>query len=66
MRSTSSDLIGQNLEGESIPLAFKRNEGTEIVPAPIAYAPDLWLKLEGFLNNCDESGQRYKHSKRFA
>ena len=60
MRSVSSQLIGQNLEAETIPLAFKRDSGNEIIPAPIAYIPDLWMKVEGFLNNCDESGQRYK------
>ena len=56
MRSVSSNLIGQNLEAETIPLAFKRDGGEEIIPAPIAYAPDLWSKVERFMNTCDESG----------
>ena len=59
MRSVSSELIGENLEAETIPLTFKKDGGEEIVPAPIAYAPDLWGKVEALINNCDESTQRY-------
>lgn len=59
MRSVSSEIIGEDIEAETIPLSFKRDGGEEIMPAPIAYAPDLWMKIERFLNSCDESGQRY-------
>ena len=32
MRSVSSQLIGQNLKAETIPLAIKRDSGNEIIP----------------------------------
>jgi hypothetical protein len=59
MRAVPSQLVGENLEAETIPLTFKRNGGEEIIPAPIAYAPDLWLKMEGLMNSSDDSTQGY-------
>ena len=55
MRAVSSELIAENLVAETIPLSFRRDGGDEILPAPIAYAPDLWMKVEGFLNSASET-----------
>ena len=64
MRSVSAELVGENLEAETVPLTFRLKDGGEdIRPAPIAYAPNLWMKVEDMLNNSDDSSRGYATSE---
>ena len=64
MRSVSAELVGENLEAETVPLTFRlKDGGEEIRPAPIAYAPNLWMKVEDMLNNSDDSSRGYATSE---
>lgn len=62
MRNISADLLGENLVAETIPLTFRQKDGgEEILPAPIAYTPNLWGKVENLLNHSDDNTQGYIH-----
>ena len=62
MRRVSAEVIGENLEVETIPLTFKlKAGGEEILPAPIAFAPNLWAKVEDVLNHSDDSTHGYMY-----
>ena len=50
MRQRASALIGTNMSAEMIPLLFKHKGGAdEIKPAPIAYIPHLWARIQTVL-----------------
>ena len=58
MRAVSEDIIGENLKADTVPLTFRlKDGGEEILPAPIAYTPNLWQKIEDMLNSSDGSNE---------
>ena len=57
MREVSREIIGENLEAIMTPLSFKlKDGGEEILPAPMACVPNLWAKVEDFLNHHNSQG----------
>eukprot|EP00731_Ephydatia_muelleri_P036064 Em0197g9a len=57
MRQRASALIGTNMSAEMIPLLFKHKGGAdEIKPAPIAYIPHLWARIQTLLEQNDVTG----------
>ena len=57
MRQRASALIGTNMCAEMIPLLFKHKGGAdEIKPAPIAYIPHLWARIQTLLEQNDVTG----------
>ena len=62
MRKTSEDILGENLEALTAPLTFRLQDGgEEIHPAPMAFVPNLWVKIEELLNHNDDREQGYIH-----
>ena len=57
MRKEAKLLIGDNLKAELAPFSFKHRDGGEVIQeAPIAYIPNLWMKIKDQLDqNCDET-----------
>ena len=52
MRTISAQIVGDNLKAEAVPLSFRlKDGGEEIRPAPMAYIPNLWQKIEDMLNS---------------
>ena len=57
MRQRASALIGTNMSAEMIPLLFKhKGRADEIKPAPIAYIPHLWARIQTLLEQNDVTG----------
>ena len=57
MRQRASALIGTNMSAEMIPLLFKHKGGADdIKPAPIAYIPHLWARIQTLLEQNDVTG----------
>ena len=54
MRLKADDLLGDNFKAEMVPLSFKhQNSGNIIKPAPLAYIPHLWDRVENILEQSD-------------
>ena len=60
MRAVSAQVVGENLKTEAVPLSFcLKDGGEEIRPAPMAYIPNLWQKIEDMLNESDNNITEY-------
>ena len=60
MRAVSNQIVGENLKAEAVPLSFRlKDGGEEIRPAPMAYIPNLWQKIEDMLNESDNNITEY-------
>ena len=60
MRAVSNQVVGENLKAEAVPLSFRlKDGGEEIRPAPMAYIPNLWQKIEDMLNESDNNITEY-------
>ena len=57
MRKEAKLLIGDSLKAELAPFSFKHRDGGEVIQeAPMAYIPNLWMKIKDQLDqNCDET-----------
>ena len=54
MRLKADELLSDNFKAEIVPLSFKhQNSGNVIKPAPLAYIPHLWDRVESILERSD-------------
>ena len=60
MRSEAKELIGDNICAEMVPFSFNHKDGgEEIRPAPMAYIPNLWEKIEDLLEQNNDNNKKY-------
>lgn len=56
-REVAKDLVGDNLEGESVPMTFNLKQGgVEMRAVPLVYIPDLAGKIFNMLDENEKYG----------
>ena len=62
MRQEAADLIGDDIKAEMVPFSFTHKDGGDLVkPAPMAYIPDIWQKVQDLLDQNSDHNKGYLH-----
>ena len=55
-------LLSDDPVAELIPFSFSQKDGGEIKPAAFVYVPNLWQKIEHFLEQNDDKDRGYTYT----
>ena len=59
-RQEATDLIGDDIKAEKVPFSFSHKDGGDMVkPAPMAYIPKVWQKVQDLLNQNSDHNKGY-------
>ena len=60
MRQEAADFIGDDIKAEMVPFSFSHKDGGDMVkPAPMAYIPKVWQKVQDLLDQNSNHDKGY-------